>query len=409
MRVLILSWEFPPLVVGGLGRHVGALSRSLVAAGHEVRVVTRGDSAAAMTSVVDGVRVTRAAVDPIDVSFTTESLLSWSFGHEHALLRAALPLVREWQPDVVHAHDWLTAQSGITLAATTGAPLVVTMHATERGRHRGWLSSPLNRAIHSVERWQVRSADEVIVCSRAMQAEVGDGLDTDQDRIVVVPNGVDVDAWRAPRRRAAEMRTGLGAGPLVMLAARLVHEKGGQDLIAAMPAVRRRHPGARLIIAGSGPHEDELRADARRRRVPVTWVGFVPDDELAVLLAAADVAVVPSLYEPFGLIALEAQAAGTAVVASDVGGLADLVVDGCTGLLVPPGQPRALAAALDQLLADPALRASLARRARRRVRREFTWAAVAESTAAVYAAAVDRHAAPADPDQALQQSRNRTF
>ena len=110
VRVLMLSWEYPPLVVGGLGRHVEALSRELVRAGHEVQVVTRGEKDEIVDELVDGVQVRRAALDPLAIDFTTESLLAWAQASEHALMRAALPLLRRCRPDVVHAHDWLVAQ-----------------------------------------------------------------------------------------------------------------------------------------------------------------------------------------------------------------------------------------------------------------------------------------------------------
>src|SRR5690242_10826814 len=132
-----MSWEYPPLVVGGLGRHVEALARQLAASGHDVRVVTRGEGDAVSDETRDGLRVRRAAVDPIAIDFTTETLLAWTQASEHALVRAALPWVRRWRPDVVHAHDWLVAQSAITVAEATGAPLVTTVHATEAGRHQG--------------------------------------------------------------------------------------------------------------------------------------------------------------------------------------------------------------------------------------------------------------------------------
>ncbi|MDQ2966470.1 MAG: glycogen/starch synthase, partial [Chloroflexota bacterium] len=168
MRVLMLSWEYPPLVVGGLGRHVEALALALSVAGHDVQVVTRGDAESIVDEVRDGVRVRRSALDPLAVDFTTESLLAWAQVAEHSLLRAALPLLRRWRPEVVHAHDWLVAQSGVTLARVTGAALVATIHATESGRNQGWLPKPFNVAIHSVERWLSHQAAVVITCSSAM-------------------------------------------------------------------------------------------------------------------------------------------------------------------------------------------------------------------------------------------------
>lgn len=389
----MLSWEYPPLVVGGLGRHVEALSLELVRAGHEVWVVTRGEKDEYRDEVVDGVRIRRAAVDPLAIDFTTESLLAWAQAGEHALLRAALPLLRRVRPDVVHGHDWLVAQSAITLAAAARAPLVATIHATEAGRHQGWLPAPLNRAIHSVESWFARSADEVITCSGTQRAEVARLFDLDPDGVHVVPNGVDIARWRAPAGTRAKARsTDVGDGPLLAFAGRLVHEKGVQTLLAALPRVRRRHPGTRLAVAGTGPHEDALRKHARALRVAraVEWLGFVPEPQVAALLGAADAAIVPSLYEPFGIVALEAAAAGTPVIVSTAGGLADLYTDGVAAASFPAGDAGALADAIDRVLSDPAAARRAVARAARVLRRDYTWQAVAATTARIYVAAGER-------------------
>ena len=385
----MLSWEYPPLVVGGLGRHVDALSRELAAAGHDVRVVSRGESGAEVDEVREGVRVRRAAADPIAVDLTTETLLAWTQAAEHALVRAALPVVRRWRPDVVHAHDWLVAQSGITLAQVTGAPLVVTMHATEAGRHQGWLPKPLNLAIHSVERWLAHRAAAVITCSRAMHDEATRLFELAEDRVVVVPNGIDPARWRGTARaRTAARARHAGAGPLLVFAGRLVHEKGLQTLLDALPALRRAHPELRLLVAGTGVFEGQLQARARKLRVAraVEWAGFVPEPELAAMLGAADLAVVPSLYEPFGIVALEAAAAHTPLVVAQTGGLQDLVRNGVAAASFPAGDVAALTAAVLAVLADGGVGRSTPR-VDRIIRRDYTWRAVATHTAEVYARA----------------------
>jgi glycogen(starch) synthase len=379
----MLSWEFPPLIVGGLGRHVDALSRQLVAAGHEVCVVTRG-GAEPPDEVHEGVRVRRAAVDPIRIDFTAESLLAWSQAFEHGLLRAALPVVRRWRPDVIHAHDWLVTQSAVTLAQVTDRPIVATVHATEAGRHQGWLPAPLNRAVHSVERWLVHEAARVITCSRFMHDEVTQLFEVPSDRVHVVPNGLTAPEWRAPARdRLAARARYAGDGPLLVVAGRLVHEKGVQVALAAFPRLRRAYPGVRLVVAGDGPLADELRAQARRLGDAVRWPGFLPDTELAALLGAADAVLVPSLYEPFGLIALEAAAAGAPVAVADTGGLRDFGLPSFA-----PDDPAALAGAVRELLDDRDAARRAAARAQRRVRRDYSWAAVSARTADVYADAI---------------------
>lgn len=380
VRVTVLSWEYPPVVVGGLGRHVDALTTALAADGTEVEVVTRAGEGLAERETRGKVEVVRGSDDALGIPFAVESLLAWAAAADHALVRAALPRVTSAPPDVVHAHDWLVAQSAVTLAGLTGAALVTTVHATEWGRHRGLLTTPLRRAVDSVERWLVQRSDRIIVCSRAMRDEVVGHLGADPERVDVVTGGVDVDRWHGRRPGAG------GRPPVVLFAGRVEWEKGLQTVLDALPGLRRQHPGLTLRVAGTGSHVEQLRAQARRLRVAraVHWLGRLEDDALAHEYRHADVVVVPSLYEPFGLVALEAAAAGTPRVVSAVGGLADLVGDGATGRVVPPADVPALAEAVDALLRDPDTARTLAARARREVRRRHGWDAVAASTREVY-------------------------
>jgi glycogen(starch) synthase len=203
------------------------------------------------------------------------------------------------------------------------------------------------------------------------------------EQIDVVPNGLDADAWRAPARARLAARTRYaGDGPLLVLAGRLVHEKGIHTALAALPRLRRELPGARLVVAGTGPQEATLRATARGLDDAVHWTGFIPDPDLAALIGAADAVLVPSLYEPFGLVALEGAAAGTPLAVADTGGLRDLTF---AGARFAPDDPDALAAAVTGLLRDPSAARGVAARAQRIVRRDYTWAAVAKRTAALYA------------------------
>ncbi|HZC69793.1 MAG TPA: glycosyltransferase family 4 protein [Jatrophihabitans sp.] len=395
MRVLMLSWEYPPLVVGGLGRHVEALARELAGQGHDVRVVTRGTTVRPTIEKRDGVHIVRAAADPLAIDFTTETLLAWSQAFEHALLRAALPVVQRWRPDVVHAHDWLVAQSAVTLTETTCAPLVATLHATEAGRHHGRLPAPLNRAIDSVEHWLAGRAAQVITCSTTMRDEVAQLFELPPERVHVVPNGIDAARWTASARATEVVRNSFGDGPLLVYAGRLVHEKDVQTLLRAVRPLRESHPGLRLAVAGMGPHESVLRERARRLRVAraVDWLGFVPEAELAALFGAADAVVVPSRYEPFGIVALEAAAAGAPLAVAETGGLADLVEAGVAASSFPAGDADALASAVGKLLVDPVAARRVAARAKRIVRRDYTWHTVAAHTARVYRLAT----APAGP------------
>jgi glycogen(starch) synthase len=389
-RVLMLSWEYPPVLVGGLGRHVHALATSLAAAGHEITVVTRHAPGAPLEEYAEGVRIIRTPEDPPPFPLTTDNLLAWTMAFNHTLTRAALRASRSASYDVVHAHDWLVTHSAVTLKEHLGVPLVATIHATEAGRHQGWLPEQHNRTIHSVEWWLAREAVRVIVCSRYMRWEVDRLLDLPAARVDVVPNGVDDRRWRAqPRAVAAARRRFAGDGPLLGFAGRLVYEKGVQHLVSAIPHLRRRHPGLRLVIAGDGPYRAELQAGAAELGIgdAVRFAGFMGEPHLPAVLGATDATVIPSLYEPFGMIALEAAAAGAPIAVSATGGLAEIVEPGRTGVTFPHSDPEALAAAVDSLLSDGTSARRMARDARVMVAERYGWPAIAALTATTYAAA----------------------
>jgi glycogen(starch) synthase len=386
-RIMMLSWEYPPVVVGGLGRHVHALATSLVAAGHEVTVVTRHAPGAPMEEYAEGVRVVRAPEDPPTFPLNTENLLAWTMAFNHTLTRAALRAADSADYDVIHAHDWLVTHTAVTLKEHLDLPLVATIHATEAGRHQGWLPEAMNKCIHSVEYWLAHEACRVIVCSEYMRWEISRLLDTPTNRTDVVPNGVNMSVWQAPTRAVLAARSRFaGEGPLVGYAGRLVYEKGVQDLLAAVPALRAANPGVRVVIAGDGPYKGELLEQIRRQRLhrAVSFTGFLSSGELPALMAATDALVVPSIYEPFGMVALEGASAGAPLAVATTGGLAEIVQSGETGVTFPAKTPDALAASVGALLNDEPFARRVARRAKAMVAERYGWQRIAASTADVY-------------------------
>lgn len=395
----MVSWEYPPVVVGGLGRHVHHLAVALADAGHDVVVLTRRPTGTDPVThpltdeVSEGVRVIAAAQDPHEFAFGTD-MMAWTLAMGHAMLRAGLTVKtpgtgdfpgtdEPWRPDVVHAHDWLVAHPAIALAEFYYVPLVSTIHATEAGRHSGWVSGQISRQVHAVESWLAHESDCLITCSASMRDEIGELFSPGLAETSVIPNGIDAARWPFAARRAHP-------GPAELLfVGRLEYEKGVQEAIAALARIRRSHPGVTLTIAGDGTQQDWLVEQARRHRVlrATRFVGRVDHDDLLQLLHRADAAVLPSHYEPFGLAALECAAAGTPLVTTDVGGLGELVVDGVTGLSCPPRDAAALAAAACAVLDDPASAQQRARAARARLTSDFSWETVAEETAGVYLAA----------------------
>ena len=396
MKILMVSWEYPPVVIGGLGRHVHHLATALAAEGHDVVVLSRqpSDTDPASHPTTDtrreGVRIVAAAQDPHEFGFGPE-MMAWTLAMGHAMTRAGLQLHRDgWTPDVVHAHDWLVAHPAITLAEFFDVPMVSTLHATEAGRHSGWVSGPISRQVHAVESWLARESDSIIACSASMRDEItalfGPGL----AEITVIRNGIDSGRWPFARRRP---RSG---PPELLYLGRLEYEKGVHDAIAALPRIRRGHPGTTLTIAGDGTQQDWLIEVARKHRVlgAVRFAGLVDHDRMLELLHRADVAVLPSHYEPFGIVALEAAAAGAPLVTSTVGGLGEAVIDGETGLSFPPRDVAALAAAVRAALDDPAAAQRRALAARERLTSDFDWHTVAAETAGVYLAAKRRERQP---------------
>jgi glycogen synthase len=390
VRVLHLSWEYPPVVYGGLGRHVHALAETQAARGDDVVVITQSEPGYAPDEVVNGVRVIRVERDAPYVPDWRTRFIEWTFGFNVAVARAGIALCRTWRPDVVHGHDWLVGQAQALICEATGLPFVMTVHATESGRMGGVLLSDQSRAIDSTEDWSVGLADAVIVCSDFMRDEVVGLFGCDPSLVSVIPNGIDPEDWTAPEARRRAMRRRYGT-PLVVYAGRLEAEKGVQTLIDAMPILRRSVPEARAVVIGEGGAEEDLRTRVRRRRLSdvVTFAGHVSEADLRATLAAADVAVVPSLYEPFGFVALEAMALGAPLVAARTGGLAQIVEEGSTGWLFTPGDPASLAETIATVVAGRSLARTRIAAARASLTTRFGWSKIADDTANVYRRVLD--------------------
>ncbi len=381
VRILMLSWEYPPLVVGGIAAHVEGLATALHRAGHEVVVASLHHPDVGDDETTDGVRVLRA--DPSLPWLPDDSLVARMASANHQLVQLAARL-GDWRPEVVHAHDWLVAWAGDTLTALFDVPLVATIHATERGRHGGHLPPGVPGEINSVEWWLTYQAREVIACSRFMVREVVQGFELPGEKVHLVPNGVDVQRW------AAAAATGDVREPLVVAWGRIQYEKGFQVLARAIGELRHRVPGIRCVIAGRGTYLAELQSQVDMEGVGdlVQLAGFVPDAELKALVARASCVVIPSLYEPFGIVALEGMAAGAPTVVARTGGLAEIVGGTDAGMLFEPGNLHELADRIEEVWVDPAAAARLRDNAADLLRRTYTWDAIAVATLDVYRTAL---------------------
>jgi glycogen(starch) synthase len=382
VRVLILSWEYPPLIEGGLARHVRKLSEALVARGVDVHVLTRGHEESLAEEDVAGVLVHR--VREPDRPRELAEFVTWVEHMNADMLAAGVELGDRFSFDVVHGHDWLVAVAGDHLARRFRAPLVTTIHATEYGRHQGWVDKS---HIDGVERWIANRAERVVTCSAYMREHVADIYGLEEERIAVVPNGID-PAELVPVADLDELRARFAAPEerLVLLVGRLVYEKGFQLALEALPTLVERVGNVRFLVAGSGTHEAELRKQAAELGLDAhgTFLGWIGDDVLHSLYRIADLTVVPSIYEPFGLVALEAMASDCPCLVADTGGLREVVPNEDVGLRFHSRDPASLAAMAERILTDPPLRDRLVAEASEHVL-GFDWSDVARQIGSLYA------------------------
>jgi glycogen synthase len=390
MRVLLVSWEYPPVIEGGLGRHVRKLSEHLLADGVEVHVLTRGGGRLPAQEERHGVVVHRVPEPPFPRDVT--AFVRWVSAMNTDLEALGAELADRYAFDLVHSHDWLVADAAEHLARRIGAPWVVTLHATEYGRHQGWVQHHPQSHIHAAERAMVQRADAVITCSRFMRIHAASIFGVALSAITVIPNGIDPRDLEPvdPDLAALRARYASPTDRLVLLVGRLVHEKGFHLALDALAPVVKRLGNVRFLVAGTGIAESELKRQARRLGLTRhgAFLGWVGDDRLHSLYRVADVCIVPSIYEPFGLVALEAMASGCLCIAADTGGLREVVpADGTVGLRFPSSDAGALGAVLGRALADDAARERTVAAAREHVLR-FDWAEVARRTAELYRAQV---------------------
>ncbi len=385
MRVLLVSWEYPPVIEGGLARHVRKLSEHLVGEGVEVHVLSRSGGHLPAQELRHGVVVHRVREPefPKDIN----AFVRWVDQMNADMYELGVGLFEQLDFDLVHSHDWLVADVAQRLAERIGCPWLVTVHATEFGRHQGWVSSYPQSHIHAVERPLVATADRVITCSHYMRGHVATVLDAPLGEITVIQNAVDPSDLEVPvdldrlRARFAQPHE-----RLVLLVGRLVYEKGFHLALDALAQVIGGAAGVRFVVAGSGTAEAELREQAQRLGLMEhgSFLGWVGDDMLHSLYRIAEITIVPSIYEPFGLVALEAMACGCMCIVADTGGLREVVpANGTVGLRFRSRDSSDLGEVLSQILTDDDARARLVAEAREHVL-SFDWSEVARRTREVY-------------------------
>ena len=381
MRIDMLSWEFPPRIVGGIARHCYGLARSLVKMGHEVRMITLEFPGSPDFEYVDGIAVHRVRIELGHPDF-----LTWVLLFNHFMEKYAARLNAGTRSDVIHAHDWLVSAASISMKHFLGKPLVFTVHSTEVGRSRG-LKGANSYTIDGLEWWSTFEASRVIVTSESMRREVVEHFRLPPGKVHKIPNGVDVEKFNLEFDRESFRSRYVSSGErIVLFVGRLTPQKGVEYLIKALPMILQSHPEVKLVIVGDGWMSDDLKSLARSTGRPekIYFTGFLPEQDLIKTLLSADVLVIPSVYEPFGIVALEGMAAGIPVVASNVDGLSEVVHHGRNGVLTYPADPKSIAWGVDRILSDRDYAKRLVENAKREVFRKYSWDAIARETIKVY-------------------------
>ena len=392
LGVMMFSWEFPPRVIGGISPHVFFLSKSLVRNGVKVYVITCDFPGAPSHEVIDGVDVYR--VD--SYKSPSPDFATWVYLMNLNMQREAAAIVNRLASkiDLFHAHDWLVATAGIGLKHIFRKPLLATMHSTEIGRRDG-LHTDTEKMIHETEAWLTYEAWKVICCSDYMVSHVRWAFGLPQDKLIMVPNGVNTSAYENIENEDLKDFRSKFALPnerIVLYVGRLVYEKGIHVLINAAPKVLEK-VNAKFIIVGSGYMKEQLATIVKSMNLEnkVLFLGFVEDETLLRLQKCADVSVVPSLFEPFGIVALEAMAARSPVVVSDTGGLSEIIDHDSTGVKAYPNNPDSLAWAISKILLNIEYRDKIRTNAYRKIQERYDWEKIAQQTKGLYKAVLGEY------------------
>lgn len=374
LKILILTWEFPPNVVGGLSRHVHGLSVHLAEQGHEVHVVTAGNGALSAYEILNGVHVHR--VTPLNNH--DDHFLSWIAGLNLAMSFKGEILAEDIKFDIVHAHDWLVGTAAIALKEVLSIPLLSTIHATEHGRNNG-IHTDMQRFIHEKELQLIKESDQVIVCSNYMREELLANFHLSDKKMTIIPNGIDQSDVKVDSNNIYPF---IKNRKYIFSVGRIVEEKGFETLIEAAQAAKDRGQDIYFVIAGKGPMLERYRKMVTEKQLDhyIAFIGYVTDEQRNALIANSEIAVFPSLYEPFGIVALEAMILAKPTIVSETGGLKGIVMDRQTGLLMVPGDSESLLNNIDFLLQNPQTAKEIGIKGMKIVKSLYGWKRIASQT-----------------------------
>lgn len=387
MRILALAWEFPPRIVGGISRHVAELYPEIVKRGHEVHLITVAVENGLVEEIVDGIHVHRIPVG------ANNDFFQWVVQMNVNMLNFARQFLAVNSMDLLHAHDWLVEETAIAMTSEFQIPLVSTIHATEYGRCNG-IHNDTQRYIHQKEILLTQASQRVIICSEYMRGELQRAFNCPTEKTDVVYNGLSVERWQnitaEHQYDLADLRSQYAKPEeaIIYFVGRITYEKGIYILLNAMPKVlAAMNDQVRLIIIGTGDaYSILLQRQAWDLGIyhKVSFTGFMADADFWKFQKVANCAVFPSLYEPFGIVALESFAAKIPLVVSDTGGLPEVVRHKITGIVTHVNDANSLADGIIEVLKNPEYAQTLVDNAQSELRDRFAWEKLAEQTEAVF-------------------------
>jgi alpha-maltose-1-phosphate synthase len=405
MRIILLTNEYPPHIYGGAGVHVEYLSRELLrleGGSHEINVLCFGDQK---------VRFANETVRGVQLNFEFPCQDAYHRKMLDALFRDILMTGSVQEGDIVHCHTWYTLLAGCLIKQILGIPMIITAHSLEP--QRPWKREQLGAAYRAsswIEKTAYENADGIVAVSRFMQGAIHDIYGVDPEKVRVIPNGIDLDQYQPAFDTEVLSAYHIDPSePFVLFVGRITRQKG---VIHLVNAIQYLNPPIQVVICADAPDTEEIGREMKRAvkyaqnrtKNKVIWINkFVPRDDAIRLYSHASVFVCPSIYEPFGIINLEAMACKTPVVATAVGGITEIVVHSETGLLVPfepggkglfePRNPdrfsRDLADAINNLLSSPQRMRDMGEKARKRIEQKFSWESIAHQTLEFYRQTVD--------------------
>ncbi|MFZ7945402.1 glycosyltransferase family 4 protein [Neobacillus sp. 19] len=374
LNILMLCWEFPPNIVGGLSRHVFGLSTHLADQGHNVYCLTAGNSKLPSFERMSGVNVYR--VRPINEQ--DDQFLSWIAGLNLAMAIQAEQLSEDIQFNLLHAHDWLVGAASIALKESLRVPLLTTIHATEHGRNNG-IHTEIQQFIHDKEQQLISDSDQIIVCSDYMKNELMSIFHAKDDEIAIIANGIDnlnVEQNFKPCFPEITQKK------YIFSIGRIVREKGFETILEAAALAKEMEMNCFFVVAGKGPMLETYKQQIREKKLDkyVAFIGYITDEQRNALINGSEITVIPSLYEPFGIVALETMMLGKPTIVSNTGGMKGIVKHLQTGMLMVPGDAKSLLEQVHFLMNNPEKAEEIGEKGRQIVKSMYSWKRIAFET-----------------------------